>query len=317
MPIATSPVSDPRRSTLTEFPTGWNGRSRVLGARGSRPSVSRVSDVHAERFVIGSILLFRAEALNQVGGLDDRFFLYAEETDWAYRATLLGWRHLVVDGISAVHLGGATSADPGRREVHFHASQEHFIRKHWGSWGWQVARTGQVVGATLRWGLLSGERAHAARRRLELYLAGPARVERAAHPRDASHTGGRGVIAERLHRPRHRRGMVPGHRDRAPHHLGGRRRDPVETGTCPGGERGCARTGSDCGPASCDSVGQPGRPHRRTARRVIGRPDLALSDAALFVAFWPALVFARRGYSQRCEFSCGWSWSSSCRRLSP
>ena len=137
-----------------------------------------------QKFVIGSILLLRAEALSQVGGLDDRFFLYAEETDWAYRAALLGWRHKVVDGVSALHLGGATSDDPRRREVHFHASQEHFIRKHWGSWGWQVARTGQVVGATLRWGLLSGERSHAAKRRLELYLAGPARVERAAHPRD-------------------------------------------------------------------------------------------------------------------------------------
>ena len=39
------------------------------------------------RFVIGSVLLLRREALDQVGPFDDeRFFLYAEETDWAYAA---------------------------------------------------------------------------------------------------------------------------------------------------------------------------------------------------------------------------------------
>ena len=47
-------------------------------------------------YVIGSVLLLRAEALEQVGGFDEAFFLYAEETDWARRASLLGWRHELV-----------------------------------------------------------------------------------------------------------------------------------------------------------------------------------------------------------------------------
>ena len=44
-------------------------------------------------FAIGSVLLLRSEALAQVGGFDEGFFLYAEETDWAYRAARLGWHH--------------------------------------------------------------------------------------------------------------------------------------------------------------------------------------------------------------------------------
>lgn len=128
-------------------------------------------------FVIGSVLLLRAEALAQVGGFDERFFLYAEETDWAYRAHRLGWRHAVVPGARAVHAGGATSSDERRREAHFHASQERYYRKHFGSLGWQVARGATWLGAMARAAVLPGDRGRQARRRAAIYRLGPVRVE--------------------------------------------------------------------------------------------------------------------------------------------
>lgn len=127
-------------------------------------------------FVIGSVLLLRAEALAQVGGFDERFFLYAEETDWALRATRLGWRHAVVPSATAIHAGAATSSDPTVREGHFHASQERYLRKHYGPAGWQVARTGHVLGAALRSIGRRGPRRDAARRRLPVYLRSPVRT---------------------------------------------------------------------------------------------------------------------------------------------
>jgi glycosyltransferase involved in cell wall biosynthesis/GT2 family glycosyltransferase len=128
-------------------------------------------------FVIGSVLLLRAEALDQVGGLDEGFFLYAEETDWAYRAHRLGWHHAEVPAARAVHAGAGTSSDPLRREAHFHASLERYLRKHHGSLGWQSARTAQWIGSMMRSIALPGERGRAARRRAALYRLGPARVE--------------------------------------------------------------------------------------------------------------------------------------------
>ncbi|WP_173921771.1 glycosyltransferase [Agromyces sp. Marseille-P2726] len=128
-------------------------------------------------YAIGSVLLLRAEALDQVGGFDERFFLYAEEADWAYRAHRLGWRHAAVPEVTAAHVGAGTGGDPRRREVHFHASQERYLRKHYGSLGWQWARLGQWVGAMLRSVVLPGERGHAARKRAALYRLGPVRVE--------------------------------------------------------------------------------------------------------------------------------------------
>ncbi|WP_261393557.1 glycosyltransferase [Microbacterium esteraromaticum] len=133
------------------------------------------SDRHG--FVIGSVLLLRAEALAQVGGFDERFFLYAEETDWAYRAHLLGWRHGVVEEVQAMHVGAGTSSDPRRRDAMFFASQERYLRKHFGAGGWASARLAAWLGASARALVLRGERGAAARRRAALYRLGPVRVE--------------------------------------------------------------------------------------------------------------------------------------------
>ncbi|MBN0042171.1 glycosyltransferase [Cellulosimicrobium cellulans] len=142
--------------------------------------LARLRRTPAERsFVIGSVLLLNAAAVDDVGGFDERFFLYAEETDWAYRAVRSGWRHAVVPEAHALHIGGATSSDPARRETHFHASQERYLRKHHGRTGWALARAGAVVGAAARSVALRGDARESARRRLRLYLAGPVRAESA------------------------------------------------------------------------------------------------------------------------------------------
>lgn len=129
-------------------------------------------------FVIGSVLLLRSEALEHVGAFDERFFLYAEETDWAYRAHLMGWRHGVAEDIEALHVGAGTSSDPRRREALFFASQERYFRKHHGAIGWASARTAGWLGATMRSVVLRGERGAQARRRAALYRLGPVRIEK-------------------------------------------------------------------------------------------------------------------------------------------
>lgn len=128
-------------------------------------------------YVIGSVLLLRAEALDQVGGFDERFFLYAEETDWAYRAHLLGWRHREVPSVRALHASGGTSTDPRRREAHFFASQERYYRKHFGARGWRSVRAAAWLGALARSVLLRDDRRTVALRRAAIYRRGPVQVE--------------------------------------------------------------------------------------------------------------------------------------------
>jgi GT2 family glycosyltransferase len=49
-------------------------------------------------WLVGGFLLVRREAIAAIGGLDERFFMYSEETDWCYRLRSGGWeiRHFPV-----------------------------------------------------------------------------------------------------------------------------------------------------------------------------------------------------------------------------
>jgi glycosyltransferase involved in cell wall biosynthesis len=123
-------------------------------------------------FAIGSALLLNAQALTELGPLDERFFLYAEETDWQRRARSAGWG-IRVAPVGATHVGAGAGGDPRVREGHFYASAERYIRKHFGPGGWQVYRAANILNAMIRGLLLNGERRTEPMRRLRLFLRGP------------------------------------------------------------------------------------------------------------------------------------------------
>ncbi len=135
-----------------------------------------------DRFSIGSVLLLRAEALDEVGYLDERFFLYGEEADWQIRARRFGWRSGLSTEVVAIHTGAGTGGDPIRRETHFHASHERLIRKYHGPWGWAICRSGCLFGALIRSAIGPPERRRAARMRWRLYWTGPCRAEARLRP---------------------------------------------------------------------------------------------------------------------------------------
>lgn len=103
-----------------------------------------------ETFLIGAVLLLRAEALDDVGPFDERFFLYAEECDWQLRALRLGWSVELVERLQATHLGGGSSDDGAVRDGYFHESAALFGLKWYGRRGWAVMRAASLCGTVLR-----------------------------------------------------------------------------------------------------------------------------------------------------------------------
>ena len=85
-----------------------------------------------------------------LGGFDERYFLYAEETDWQWRATRAGWSVLFCSGLSGAHTGAGTSTDSDHREALFHASVERYIRKWHGDFRWRVFQMGVLFGSGAR-----------------------------------------------------------------------------------------------------------------------------------------------------------------------
>lgn len=128
-----------------------------------------------QTFVVGAVLLLRREALDDIGFFDERFFLYAEETDWQRRAQKSGWSSVVCFEAIAEHAGAGTSISMRQREVRFHEAHETYIRKWYGVTGWWFYRVAACFGAALRTLVLSGERRKEAARRTLLYLRGPRR----------------------------------------------------------------------------------------------------------------------------------------------
>jgi len=126
-------------------------------------------------YVIASVLLVRAEAFLDVGGLDEGFFLYAEEADWERRATRRGWSVSYCPEASALHVGAATDPDPDRRQVRFHAGIETYVRKWHGVLGWRSYQAATVLTA-LRRAAVSRQRRRSSLRLARLYALGPTRV---------------------------------------------------------------------------------------------------------------------------------------------
>jgi GT2 family glycosyltransferase/glycosyltransferase involved in cell wall biosynthesis len=167
-PVQTDPDGGRRDQVAWPFPSPFGAWVEAAGlGRLRRP----------DGFLIGSVLLIRGAALAEVGEFDTRFFLYAEETDWQWRARAIGWRVALCRDVTATHVGAGTGGDPQQREIHFHASQERYIRKHFGTSGWQVYRTGVLIGAAARGVVLPGVRGRRAANRFHLYRRGPSRVD--------------------------------------------------------------------------------------------------------------------------------------------
>lgn len=61
-------------------------------------------------WVIGSAMFVRAEAIKDVGGFDERFWMYAEDSDWCRRIWKRGWYVFYAHDIELKHAYGRVSA---------------------------------------------------------------------------------------------------------------------------------------------------------------------------------------------------------------
>lgn len=66
-------------------------------------------DVREVDVLTGCFMLVRREAMEQVGPMDERFFMYFEETDWCYRFKKSGWKIIFTPSGEIIHLGGTSS----------------------------------------------------------------------------------------------------------------------------------------------------------------------------------------------------------------
>jgi N-acetylglucosaminyl-diphospho-decaprenol L-rhamnosyltransferase len=92
-------------------------------------------------WVQGSALMARRTVYEQIGGLDEGYFMYSEELDWCRRAKIAGWRVIYQGSAQIVHYGGRSSDQVvARRHIHFQESKLRYFRIYHGVVAAQVLR---------------------------------------------------------------------------------------------------------------------------------------------------------------------------------
>ncbi len=81
--------------------------------------------------VNGAFMLCRAEAVREVGLLDEGYWLYMEDLDWCHRFWDAGWRVFYEPAGTALHVKGGSSAGrrAPRQEIAFHRGMGRFYRR--------------------------------------------------------------------------------------------------------------------------------------------------------------------------------------------
>lgn len=81
--------------------------------------------------VIGAFFLVRRRLFDELGGFDERFFVYFEEVDFSLRAAALGQRSHFLASVKALHHGGGTSNQVKARRLTYNlTSRMEYALKH-------------------------------------------------------------------------------------------------------------------------------------------------------------------------------------------
>ena len=103
--------------------------------------------------IAGMFMLVRREAIEQIGLMDEAFFVYFEETDWCYRLAQSGWRRVFIPFARIRHLDGggkSTSQLSIKMFVQMQKSALIYYKKHQGLRAWAVVRSLYIASNAIR-----------------------------------------------------------------------------------------------------------------------------------------------------------------------
>ncbi len=112
-------------------------------------------------WVLGACMMIRQSALEQVGLLDEGYFMFSEETDWSRRAHIHGWKVVYLPGAGIIHYGGKSTEQVSHRMLPFlYASKTRYLRKFEGRASASCFRVA-VIPVVMTKGIVSGLRSQA------------------------------------------------------------------------------------------------------------------------------------------------------------
>lgn len=125
------------QSTFNPFPTLWEeflvvthlGRTinpLFPAYNGLWPEVRPVDWISSASIVVRRI------AIEQIGLIDEEYFIYSDETDWQYRLWKAGWQVHYLPDATTIHYGGGSFRPGDHRYTLVYRGRMLFARKHYG-----------------------------------------------------------------------------------------------------------------------------------------------------------------------------------------
>ncbi len=132
------------QSSCRRFPTLWNNLCSAIGLAtlfknsrlfsGEHMFFFRHDRAMAVDVLVGCFWMLRRAATNEVGLLDEKFFMYGEDVDWCRRCWNAGWRIVFLPTAAAIHYrGGSSGTQAVRLAVAQQSSVFHYWSKHRGT----------------------------------------------------------------------------------------------------------------------------------------------------------------------------------------
>lgn len=109
-----------------------------LESLGNLPNFHRVDEEYYKKvrevgWVGGTFMVLKRELINKIGGLDEKIFMYFEDTDYCYRAKKAGFKIMLNPKIAVEHISGASSKNPNLRQwTGEYRGLIYFYKKHFG-----------------------------------------------------------------------------------------------------------------------------------------------------------------------------------------
>jgi hypothetical protein len=129
------------RACRRSFPTPQVSFYRMVGLSKLFPTSRRLNAynlafyaedaVHPVDSVVGAFMLLRREAIAQAGLLDEGFFMYGEDLDWAKRIKDAGWEVWYNGQVEITHVKEAASRQSSKSRIDFYEAMWLFYDKHY------------------------------------------------------------------------------------------------------------------------------------------------------------------------------------------
>jgi N-acetylglucosaminyl-diphospho-decaprenol L-rhamnosyltransferase len=140
--------------SIRGFPTTWRLATQYWSLRRLAPNLRLAAAASGAgmdysktcqvEWIMGAAMLVRHGAVQEVGTLDEDFFLFSEEVDWCYRFVQAGWKIFYHPDAKVMHVGEASHGGRWTRELA--RSNLRYMMKHHGPGSAQRARWIMAIG---------------------------------------------------------------------------------------------------------------------------------------------------------------------------